>query len=168
MILVKEEILRRLSQENPLIENLIDVKLQVQPAGVDLTLKKIFKFKAHGQIDFTNEERNLPETEEIKFKNEWVHLEKGSYLVMFNEIVRIPNDLIMLVRPRSSLIRMGASIHASVWDPGYYGRSVTLLVVYNEDGIRIKKNARIAQAIFIKLSRPTSHLYEGVYKGENI
>jgi dUTP pyrophosphatase len=167
MILSKKEILDRIDKEK-LIEDFIDLEKQAQPASFDITIRKIYRFKNIGQIDFSNDERKLPELEEIEFEKDWLELKQGNYIITFNEIVNIPNDLMALLRPRSSLIRMGATIVASLWDPGYRGRSNCLLVVFNENGIRIKKNARVAQLIFLKLNKATNHLYSGIYKGENI
>jgi len=45
---------------------------------------------------------------------------------------------------------------------------VALLNVFNPYGLRIKRGARIAQIIFLKLLRPTRESYGGVYQMENI
>ncbi|OYT42416.1 MAG: dCTP deaminase [Candidatus Aenigmarchaeota archaeon ex4484_224] len=167
MILSDEEI-KRLIEEKDLIKNFIDLDIQLQPASFDLTLAKVFEFESNGSLDFDNSERKIAERKEIEFKNDWVFLKEGSYLIMFNEIVKIPKDLIALVRPRSSLLRNGASIFSSLWDPGYEGRSLVLLVVFNENGIKLKKNARIAQMIFLKLEEESRKEYRGIYQKENV
>jgi len=69
-------------------------------------------------------------------------------------------------KARSSLIRAGANIATAVWDAGYRGRSEVGLIVYNE-GIWLKRNARIMQLVFIKLSGETKP-YSGSYQHENI
>ena len=140
---------------------------QYQPAGVDLTLKEAYKFKNAGKIDFDNKERRISDVEKIEFNSDEIHLQCGAYKVIFNEYVRIPNDAAALCFSRSSLLRSGASLECAVWDPGYEGRSEALLVVHNEHGLILKKNAKLGQLIFIKLSEATKQLYEGVYKGEN-
>ncbi|HLC69023.1 MAG TPA: deoxyuridine 5'-triphosphate nucleotidohydrolase [Candidatus Bilamarchaeaceae archaeon] len=140
---------------------------QYQPAGVDLTLKSVYAFKNAGKIDFDNKERKISDVQEIEFRNDEVHLAKGAYKVIFNEYVKIPNDAAALCFPRSSLLRCGATLECAVWDPGYEGRSEALLIVANEHGLDIKKNAKIGQLIFIKLSEAAKELYEGRYKGEN-
>ncbi len=168
MILSDKEI-KKLIAEKKLIDGYLDLDKQTQPAGFDFTLSKVFKIKGSGSVDFSNEERVIPQREEIPFdESGWLSLKKGSYLVMFNEIVNIPEDLIMIVKPRSSLLRMGATLQTAFWDPGYSGRSVCLLVVLNEHGIRLKKDARIAQGVFVKLFNKATTLYQGIYKGENI
>jgi len=167
MILSDKEILERIEKEK-LIQNFIDLKIQLQPASFDLTLDEIFLLTSSASIDFSNKERKLPEYKKIEFKDEWLVLNKGIYLISFNEIVNIPKDLMALLRPRSSLVRSGATIFSSLWDPGYSGKSNCLLAVFNENGIKIKKNARIAQMIFIKLSSLPEKIYSGVYQREGI
>lgn len=140
---------------------------QFQPCGVDLTLKTAFKFKSAGKIDFDNKERKLSEVEEIKFENDELHLQQGAYKIVYGEYVRIPKDAAAFVYPRSSLLRCGVTVESAVWDPGYEGRGEAMLVVHNPHGITLKKNAKIAQMVFVKLSESAKQLYEGQYKGEN-
>ena len=140
---------------------------QFQPCGVDLTLKAAYKFTSAGKIDFDNKERKLSEVEEVKFENNEMHLPQGSYKVVYGEFVRIPKDAAAFVYPRSSLLRCGATVESAVWDPGYEGRGEAMLVVHNPHGIKFKKNAKIAQMVFVRLSEAAKHLYDGQYKGEN-
>ena len=140
---------------------------QFQPAGIDLTLKDIYEFKTAGRIDFDNKERKISEVERIEYENDWVFLRKGAYKVVFNEYVNIPPNTIAIAMPRSSLLRSGITMETAVWDPGYHGRSEALLVVHNENGAHLKRNAKIAQLVFIELKEKANELYEGVYKGEN-
>ncbi|HWQ18284.1 MAG TPA: deoxyuridine 5'-triphosphate nucleotidohydrolase, partial [Methanotrichaceae archaeon] len=136
-----------------LVESMIDQQSQVQMCGVELTLQKIERFLSSGAVAFDNAERKLPNTDEINFDGSgWADLGPGAYLVTFNEIVSIPRDVAAMARPRSSLLRMGASLETALWDPGYRGRSQSLLVVHNPEGLRLKKNARLLQLVFLRLS----------------
>ena len=150
-------------KKEKLIEDFFDIDIQLQPSSFDITLREVYSFKNFGQIDFSNKERKLPKVQKMNFKKGWLKLKPGCY-----EIVNIPADLMALLRPRSSLVRMGATVISSLWDHGYKGRSNSLLVVFNKNGIKLKEKARIAQFVFIKLSRATNHLYSGIYKDENI
>ena len=69
--------------------------------------------------------------------------------------------------PRSSLLRCGVTVHMAVWDAGYSGRSQSLLVVFNPQGFRCERNARVAQLVFMELANETEG-YRGIYQGENI
>lgn len=167
-VLSDKEIIQLMSGAPKLLEHLVDKEIQLQPAGVDLTLGDIFEFSSAGTIDFSNRERVISECSKIRFKAGFAHLREGAYKVVYNETVRIPRDCIALAFPRSSLLRCGAFLHCAVWDPGYEGRSESLLVVSNPKGIRLAKDARLAQLIFIKLSKKSGSLYRGRYLSENI
>ena len=145
------------------IKNIISNK-QIQVNGVDLTLDTVYTWKSEGLLE---DGRSLPEYIEIKPDGRQIYnLRPGAYLIRYSEVISIPKDAIGIVLPRSSLMRMGATICSAVWDSGYIGRGVGLLIVFNPFGIRIKKYARIAQIIFIKAE--AAGVYEGEYKGEGL
>jgi len=151
------------------IQEMIDPVVQVQMCGVDMTLMKAERFLSSGAVDYNNKERNLPETEEIPFDKEgWIDLEAGAYRVTFNETVDIPEDMTALAKPRSTLLRCGATMETALWDPGYRGKSQSLLVIHNPSGLRLKKNGRLMQLVFYRLSSAAEKLYEGAYQGENL
>ncbi len=140
---------------------------QMQPAGIDITLREVQCFSNAGKIDFDNSQRKISETSAINYENDEVHLVPGSYKVLFNEYVKIPGDTAGICLSRSSLLRCGANLECAMWDPGYEGRSEAMLVVRNEHGICLKKNAKIGQMVFIRLSEESESGYDGIYKGEN-
>ncbi len=151
-----------------IVTDLIDASKQEQPCGVDLTVSKIESYRNHGVIDFDNSKRSLPPMRNVnKFSDYW-HLEPGSYLVTFNETVDVPADCMGLARPRSSLLRMGATMETSVWDPGYKGKSQCMLVVHNQQGLNVYQNAKLIQIIFMKLDKTVESLYSGAYQNEGL
>ncbi|MCP4228724.1 MAG: deoxyuridine 5'-triphosphate nucleotidohydrolase, partial [bacterium] len=77
-------------------------------------------------------------------------------------------DLLAFARPRSSLLRMGATLNTALWDTGYVGRSQTPLNVMNSEGINLKRGARLMQLVFVKLDERLGSVYEGKYQGENL
>ena len=157
------------SEARGLVESMIDPETQTQMCGVELTLQKIERFLTAGAVAFDNKERKLPETEPLNFDEMgWIELPAGSYLVTFNEIVNIPKDVAAMARARSTLLRCGATLETALWDPGYRGRSQSLLVVYNPQGLKLKKNARLMQLVFLRLENEAEKLYSGKYQGENI
>ena len=157
------------SEAQGLVESMIDPETQTQMCGVELTLQKIERFNSAGAVAFDNKERKLPETEPLNFDEMgWIELPAGSYLVTFNEIVNIPKDVAAMARARSTLLRCGATLETALWDPGYRGRSQSLLVVYNPQGLKLKKNARLMQLVFLRLENEAEKLYSGKYQGENI
>jgi dUTP pyrophosphatase len=157
------------AQAHSFVESMIDPEIQVQMCGVELTLQRVERFISAGALAYDNKERKLADTKETAFDDsDWLSLEPGAYLVTFNEIVNIPKNVAALARPRSSLLRMGAILETALWDPGYRGRSQSLLVVHNPAGLRVKKNARLMQLVFLTLCCDAEKTYSGVYQGENI
>ena len=166
-----KKLLKRKGDSQSLVENTIDIRTQLQPNGFDFTVWKIFRFaNTAGKIAFDNSERELPETYEIEFnENNWIYLPKGYYKIILNEKLNIPKDVMAIGAPRSSLLRVGVSVETAIWDAGYSGRSECLLIVFNEKGFYIKKNARVVQLIFIKISKVSrsGKSYNGQYNFEN-
>ncbi|MEM4575956.1 MAG: deoxyuridine 5'-triphosphate nucleotidohydrolase [Candidatus Nezhaarchaeales archaeon] len=151
------------------IHNLLDEVVQVQPAGIDLTVSEVYRFKGYGVLGFSNSSRRLPEIERLEFDDHGVlFLEKGAYKVRYNEVVKVPSDCVAVGLPRSSLMRMGATIISALWDPGYEGRGEGLLLVENPYGIILERNARIMQLVFIRLESKPENLYKGSYMYEGL
>ncbi|UCD22438.1 MAG: deoxyuridine 5'-triphosphate nucleotidohydrolase [Chloroflexota bacterium] len=167
--LSREDILKMLEANPPLVENLCDIQQQVQPNGIDLTLKEIALIDSPGSLGPGTEGRALSNTSQLIFNGrDRIDLLPGCYLVTYNEVINLPKNIMALARPRSSLLRCGVSIHNAVWDAGYSGRSQSLMVVYNAQGFRLHRNARIVQMIFLSLSHEVDQGYQGVFQGENI
>lgn len=166
MVVVDCKTIKELIAQKQLVSNMIDQSVQISPNGVELTLHKIFTFKGPGAVDFSNKERRIPEYEELPLQNGQYRLRPGTYLVTYNETVRIPPDMIAIGRPRSSLLRSGVTIESAVWDAGYEGRSRGLLIVYNQNGFIVKPNARLLHLVFFKLLQETQ-VYVGAYQGES-
>ncbi len=170
-MLNREEIIAAV-KAGKLVEDYIDLDAQVTPNGFDLTAKEIWDFKSCGALDFSNKERVIPESLALKPKKikpedkfGWWHLKQGVYKAVTNEVVNIPKDLTALALPRSSLLRMGATVHTAVWDAGFCGRSEFVLSVMNPKGLKLKQNARIAQLIFWDI-KEVKEGYQGIYQGK--
>src|SRR4030042_4849298 len=143
-ILSKLEIQRLLKKTAPLVEGYINLEEQLQPNGIDLTLRDIALLQSSGRITVQNSQRLLPELAPLVFDGMgFIDLMPGAYIITYNEIVNLPKNLIALGRPRSSLLRCGVSVGTAVWDAGYSGRSQSLMIVYNPRGFCVQRNDRI-------------------------
>jgi dUTP pyrophosphatase len=168
VVLSRQDIRRLLQEKPPLIEGYIDLEEQVQPNGIDLTLRDIALIQSSGVIAAANDQRQVSELAPLVFDGMgYIDLVPGAYIITYNEVVHLPKDVMALGRPRSSLLRCGVTVGTAVWDAGYEGRSQSLLVVYNPRGFRLQKNARVMQLVFMRLSGKTQG-YSGAYQGENI
>jgi dUTP pyrophosphatase len=169
--LTKPQLLDLLAKPKPLVEGLLDPQVQVQPAGIDLSLQKIYSMNTAASIGFTQAETTLPEYEAMTFDNDdKVFLSPGPYKVVLNEVVNIPRNVVGIARPRSTICRSGATVGTALWDPGYSGRSEVLLIVHNPNGLTISRNARVIQLCFWELAVPLDdgQGYSGRYQLENI
>ena len=164
-VLSKADLLRYLEAKPPLVQDMIDSSVQVGENGIDLSVGKIEKFTGYGMLGFGKDDRKEPTTEEINVDKS-VHLSKGAYRITYNEYVNIPKDLIAIARPRSTMLRYGATVSTALWDAGYEGQGKSLLTVQNEAGLVLQKNARIVQLVFLRLAKPVETGYTGTYLGE--
>ncbi len=167
-VLSRYDIQRLIENEPPLVADHIDLEAQLQPNGFDLTLREVALLQSAGSLGVSNGNRVLPPLSPLAFDGlGFLYLTPGIYIVTYNEIVHLPSEVMALGRPRSSLLRSGVAVHNAVWDAGYRGRSQSLLAVYNPQGFRLERNARIVQLVFLRLSGPTQG-YQGTYQGENV
>jgi len=160
MILNKSEILKYINN-NKMISEYVDLDIQLQPNGFDLTVKNISLYYGSGTIEFDNAKRGMPEYIAIQNRKSH-HLEFGAYLIDYNEKIKIPNDIIALGYPRSSLLRIGVNVPSAVFDAGFEGYPQGMLIVNNKHGLNIHKNARVLQLIFLDREDDNS-CYDGEY-----
>jgi dUTP pyrophosphatase len=131
-------------------------------------LKRVMLWTSPGAIDFDNTNRKTADTATVPFQHDasgsfW-DLTAGSYLVEFNETVDTPLDVMGQVFVRSSLWRSGAVIQAGVMDSGYKGAIGAVLQTVNPHGLRLTRDAKIAQMAFHQMSENVEG-YSGVYQG---
>lgn len=169
MILNREELERRI-EEDGLIQDYPHLDTQLTPNGFDLTAGEIHRYESSGRLDFSNDEREIPDSTPITPEKEdpaddygWWELSPGVYKIVANETVNLPNDLMAFTVPRSSLLRMGATIDNAAWEAGFEGTGAFMLHVENTEGIAIKENARVNQIVFVRMEE-TEDGYDGRYK----
>jgi dUTP pyrophosphatase len=168
-VLSREQIRERILSVPPLVAGWSDLEQQLQPNGFDLTVAELHQHRGCGTIGVTNEKRVLPELEPLSAGTDgFFDLAPGIYHIVYGEVVSLPNDVMALARPRSSLNRSGVTIHTAVWDAGYSGRSTSLLSVLNPQGFRLELGARVLQLVFFGLSAEAAEGYRGIYQGENL
>jgi len=168
-VLTRSDIRRMLDNQPPLIADAVDLDEQIQPNGIDLTVREVAFFSSRGRLSTSDRSRELSALTRLEFGVDGgLDLLPGPYLVTFNEVVTLPDYVMALGRPRSSLNRCGVSMHSAVWDAGYSGRSQSLLVIYNPHGFRLHRNARIMQLVFFYTSGSVDKGYNGKYLNENL
>ncbi|MDP9379760.1 MAG: deoxyuridine 5'-triphosphate nucleotidohydrolase [Chloroflexota bacterium] len=151
------------------IEGALDLEAQTQSNGVELTLATIERFLGAGALGFENADRRLPPTEALDFDADgWLRLDPGAYKVRYTETVNVPLDRFAIARPRSSLLRMGASMPTALWDSGFRGKGEGLLLVHNPHGMHLRRGARLIQLVFFQADGPSQKPYSGLYQGTGL
>ena len=138
------------------MQGVLNAKYQVHGTAVDLTVKNIFAVDPVGQVDFGGSEykpagrvpiASLRYNREDRY--EWWNLERGCYLVEFNESLVLPDNEVAMLEPEERLLRAGA-LHPSHFIRGKVSPIETLLEV-NIMRIQIKQNARISRVRIFRL-----------------
>ena len=164
-VLDRATLRRLLAGSPPLVEGLRSPETQLQPNGIDLTVRNVARLVGAGRLGAAPDDRLLPVQEPLAFTGGWLTLPPGPYLATLNEIVHLPKDVMALGRPRSTLLRSGVAVHNAVWDAGYEGRSQVLLMVYHPAGFALEQDARIVQLVFFALMQAVADGYQGRYQG---
>ncbi|WP_144927147.1 deoxyuridine 5'-triphosphate nucleotidohydrolase [Halorubrum salsamenti] len=135
---------------------------QRQPNGVDLTVGAVFEQTDPGAI--RRDGKRVGERAELEPEDGAYRLEAGTYVVRYGEPVRIPDERIGFVLPRSTLLRNSCTLDTAVWDAGYEGVGEGRLDVGHE--IAIEPGARIGQLVLAAADHEGT--YEGEYQGERL
>lgn len=152
-ILIDSEISELCKGDTPLLSNFVDWEHQLQPSGFDFTIAGISMPTGGGIIRAEIGRNVLAKREQINCDSEgYFHLSKGYYTVEFNEVVRLPVDVMAVAYTRSTLIRYGGQIVSGVWDAGFHGKSYCGLAVNSPEGICVQHNAMLMQMVFVRLS----------------
>ena len=183
-ILTKEEILQRVKDKNIVITPSLDI-FQVQSHAIDLRLG--FTFLIPKSWRMTAEGREAMMIDPLRDHGpeyfDVIELEQGQsfdllpqeyVLVSTFETVKIPNDLMAVLYPRSSVNRKGLSVDLTgIIDSGYEG-PLTLPIRNNtrSQTIQLHPGERICQVVFEELKQTVTarksrwHMKDVVDKGE--
>lgn len=168
MMLTAQQIL----DENLLI--LDNSKGSPAQVGYDLSIKSLSRIATRGHVLL--EKTLIPHYEPIPLVTQYIEeygvregylLSPGAYYIMFHEGCRIPANRTGKIRQRSSLLRSGATIASSIFDPGFETDCIgTVMQTMCE--IFIEKDARCAQ-IYFEPNDPLSHdkLYSGQFQRDS-
>ncbi|MFC6786575.1 deoxyuridine 5'-triphosphate nucleotidohydrolase [Halobaculum halobium] len=133
---------------------------QIQPNGVDLTVAALSEQAEPGRI--TRDGKHVGDRTEIDPESGLYRLDPGAYVLQYGERLRVPDDHVGFVYPRSTLLRNSCMLNTAVWDAGYEGRGEGLLQVGHR--IEIEPGARVAQ--FVLATADHEGHYDGTYHGE--
>jgi len=165
MVVIGYDKILELIDKKKLIEN-VD-KNNVQPSGVDLRVKVVYRLKNGGYLWIKN--RQTPNVEIVSDKvGDKIVLEQNEFvLVETMEKVNMPKDLLALVLPRSSLFRCGVSLHTAVVDPGFIGTLTFGMKNLSDHTFELEIGSKIGQIVFEEV-KGNDKLYNGKYQGGKV
>lgn len=160
-----------LVKEKKLMEGLCERELtNPEGAGFDIRIGELYKIKGKGFMGV--EERETPEVELIaKYKegeNIKVSLEPQVYYLMKTiEKVNMPNDLLAISTPRSTLFRSGVYIFGGQVPPGYCGELSMGIYNFRQEPFDLEMGARVLHIMFSEV-KGESNLYRGQWQGGRV
>lgn len=138
------------------LANLVHQETQQHDYEMDLTVGGIFQLTGPGALDFGGSEYEQVGREALEpvkaspsDKYGWWNLSQGTYLVRFNEKVKLAEAQVAFVQPHERLLLAGGQ-HPTFFLRGDREALETLLTV-GEAGLRIKENARLSKLLVLAL-----------------
>ena len=149
---------------------------QYQPAGIDLTLDKIYVLNHNDGTTYglLKNAKVLPKQEELETSNvqvggmlKTVYTLKGHipYIATTKEKIKINENSGQFYLPRSSLLRAGVDVRTAFGDPGFNGHLSFLLFNWTTFSFVIEKGTRFVQLVDMNVVAPLNE-YDGDYNEE--
>ncbi len=136
------------------LDGLVHLDTQRAPSGVDLTVDTVYRTTGHGQLDFggsefqaTPRERLDPVLDDPEDDYGWWTLEKGAYVVQYNESLTLEENEQAVVSPLERTLLAGAHHGTFVLDDGR--DPLEALLVVSRMGCRLKENCRVSRLVVL-------------------
>lgn len=170
MILGINELLK-LVKEKKLVENLSERELKnPEGAGFDLRIGELYEIEGKGFLGV--EERETPQTKLVaKFDSQKpikISLAPKTYYLMKTiEKVNMPENLLAIFTPRSTLFRSGVYIFGGQVPPGYRGGLTVGIYNFRNEEFELEMGARVFHIMFSEVKGKSS-LYRGQWQNGRI
>ena len=166
MAILSDKSIKEYLKEGKIVIDPIKDEQQIQPSSVDMRLGdefKVFKVIRKPYIDPKDEEditeymesSTVPEGEAfIIHPNEFA-------LATTQEYVKVPDDLVARVEGRSSMGRLGVTMHvtAGYVDPGFEGRITLEISNIGTMPVALYPGQRVCQLVFETMTTPAELPY---------
>ena len=146
-------------------------KGDIEPAGIDLRVGKVYEILDSDEVGMYADTKRLPPLKELakskkvlpdKNITEGYYLRSGRiYSIMIDRKMDIPEDVLQLYFPRSSLLRCGLNLHTAVGDCGFSGHLQFLIKNDSDTDFFLGDNERFAQTVSFEVKEGS--LYDGDY-----
>ena len=164
-ILSDKDINKYLEEGKISIDPLLDKK-QIQPSSVDMRLGnefKVFKVIRKPYIDPKDEEdiSSYMESTTVKEGEAFIIHPNEFALATTLEYVKVPDDLVARVEGRSSMGRLGVTMHvtAGFIDPGFEGNITLEISNIGAMPVALYPKQRVCQIVFETMTSPSEIPY---------
>lgn len=163
--------LLQLVKEKKLIEGLCERELtSPEGAGFDLRIGELYEISGKGFLGV--EERATPEMKLIaKYEGQKtikIELQPRTYYAMKTiENVNMPDNLLAIMTPRSTLFRSGVYIFGGQTPPGYKGGLIMGIYNFRDEKFELEMGARVVHIMFFQVEGE-SNLYRGQWQGGRV
>jgi len=159
-------------QSGPLlVENLSERELKnPEGAGFDIRIGELYEMKGRGFLGV--EERETPKIKLVaKYDGKRckkVFLKPRTYYLMKTiEKLNLPENLLALFTPRSTLYRSGVYIFGGQTAPGYQGELTTGIYNFRNEKFELEMGSRVMHIMFFEVKGKTN-LYRGQWQGGRV
>ncbi len=165
-ILSDKDIKKHLKSGKIVINPLTNPKIQIQPSSVDLRIGREFKgFRIIRKpcidpLDQTDLESYM-ESFYIDEGEPFI-IHPGEFaLAATYETIKLPNDLVARVEGRSSMGRLGVTMHvtAGYIDPGFHGKITLEISNIGKMPVALYTGQRVCQIVFETMTSPSEKPY---------
>ena len=163
--------LHRLTKEQKLVEGLSEREL-INPEGAwfDLRIGELYEITGQGFLGVA--ERETPEMKLMakyeENKTTEVQLKPNVYYLMKTvENVNMPENLLAIMTPRSTLFRSGVYIFGGQVPPGYQGGLNMGIYNYRDTDFRLEMGSRVVHIMFFEI-KGEGNMYRGQWQGGRI
>ncbi|OHA64955.1 MAG: hypothetical protein A2672_02240 [Candidatus Wildermuthbacteria bacterium RIFCSPHIGHO2_01_FULL_49_22b] len=163
--------LHRLTKEQKLVEGLSERELiNPEGAGFDLRIGELYEITGQGFLGVA--ERETPEMKLMakyeENKTTEVQLKPNVYYLMKTvENVNMPENLLAIMTPRSTLFRSGVYIFGGQVPPGYQGGLNMGIYNYRDTDFRLEMGSRVVHIMFFEI-KGEGNMYRGQWQGGRI
>jgi deoxycytidine triphosphate deaminase len=162
------EQLHALVKEKKLVEHLSPRELEnPEGAGFDLRIGELYEVGGQGFLGV--EERETPDMNPIavykESETQEVSLKPNVYYILKTiESVRMPENLLAVMTPRSTLFRSGVFVFGGQVPPGYEGELNMGIYNFRQEEFRLEMGARVVHIMFSEV-KGEGNLYRGQWQG---
>tara|TARA_Y100000310_G_C20698061_1_gene827127 strand:- start:2090 stop:2629 length:540 start_codon:yes stop_codon:yes gene_type:complete len=163
--------LHRLVREKQLVTNLSQRELEEpEGAGFDLRVGELYEVSGQGFLGVT--ERETPEMKLVakyeEGKTTEVQLKPHTYyLLKTMEDVNMPENLLAIMTPRSTLFRSGVYVFGGQVPPGYQGGLNMGMYNYRDENFRLEMGSRVVHIMFFEI-KGEGNMYRGQWQGGRV